>query len=314
MTGEARPRRVARWVLVAAILASAPPAGALIAKGREARGSVSPNDDSRPAGALDPTSEAPELVGVLLPSRMANLSPRTEGRILEVRVKLGQAVRAGDAIVLFDARERQHELAMARAQLAAARAEAVGSRAELAAARKRVTRRSATVDVGGGQIPVVSGEEAAQAHADADGAAARSAAARAKIAEQQARFEQLRVAFEEAALRAPFDGVVTALNFEPGTTVHAGEAVARVVGGAGLRARIAVPEEVAGLVHRTRARVEVDGQVLFANVDQVGGEVEPASRAFVLEGTVELRGDAGPSDSTLLAGRAVRAWLLEPGK
>jgi multidrug resistance efflux pump len=165
------------------------------------------------------------------------------------------------------------------------------------------------VDVGGREIPLVSGEEAAQARTEVDGAAARTASARAKIAEQHARFEQLRVALDEAALRAPFDGVVTGLNFDPGTTVHAGDAVARVVGGAGLRARIAVPEEAGGLVHRTRARVEVDGRALYVNIDQVAEEVEPASRAFVLEGPVEACRES-PTDCNILAGRAVRAWLL----
>jgi RND family efflux transporter MFP subunit len=261
------------------------------------------------------TSKTPnDFVGVLLPPKMASLSPRVDGRILEVKVKLGQAVRAGDVLVAFDPREMQHNLAMAQAMLAESKAEAAGASSDLVAARKRAARRNATVEVGGQRVALVSGEEAAQAHYEAQSAGARAASAVAKIAQQKANVDQLKLALEETELRAPFDGVVTGINFEAGMTAHTGDLVVRVVGGQGLRTRIAVPEEAAEYIPRRKVRLSLDGKTLFADIDQRGMEVEPASRAFLVEGTVDANREACGGDCAILAGRAVRASLLRDGE
>jgi RND family efflux transporter MFP subunit len=302
----------ARVLAVAALVVGAPVLGIVLARAREAAAHTGPTGSGAAAAAPGlATSPVPnDFVGVLLPPQMANLSPRADGRVLSVAVKLGQRVRAGDVLVIFDPREKQHDLAMADAQLGISRADAAGAGSDLVAARKRAARRNATVTVGGQRIALVSGEEAAQAHFEAQSAAARAASASAKIAEQRAKVQQLRLALEETELRAPFDGMVTAVNFEPGMTAHPGDVVARVVGGTGLRARIAVPEEAVDLLPRHRARLTLDTRALFAAIDQVALEVEPASRSFIIEGPVAVAPDTCAGDCAMLAGRAVRASLL----
>jgi RND family efflux transporter MFP subunit len=298
-----------------AVVIGAPVLGIMLARGgTDATPVAMPSASASAPGHADETAGVPnDFVGVLLPPKMANLSPHADGRILSVSVKLGQAVHEGDILVAFDPRARQHDLAMAEAQLAESRAEAAGAGSDLAAARKRAARREATIDVGGQKLALVSGEEAAQAHYEANSAGARAAAAVARIAQQKANVEQLKLALEETALRAPFDGVVTGVNFEPGMTAHTGDIVARVVGGQGLRTRIAVPEEATALVPRKRVRLTLEGKELYASIDQRAMEVEPASRAFLLEGTVELKPDTCGGDCSILAGRAVRATMLRDG-
>ena len=212
-------------------------------------------------------------------------------------------------IVAFDLRERQEELTVAEAQLKAARADAASAAADLSFARKRAARRSTTVDVDGQEVALVSGEEAAQARSQADSARARASAAAAHIAEQQAHVEQLRLAVKESEIRAPFDGVVSAINFEPGTTAHPGDVVARVVGGPGVRVRAAVPEERASVLGARRARVVLEGRSFDADIDQVSPEPEPASRAFFVEGNLRLD-SAAQRDLSELSGRRVRVSLL----
>jgi multidrug efflux pump subunit AcrA (membrane-fusion protein) len=166
--------------------------------------------------------------------------------------------------------------------------------------------------VDGRAIPIVSGEESAQAQADARTASARAGSASAGIGEAQARVNQLALALEETEIKAPFDGVVTAVDVEPGMTVHAGDTVARVVGGgSGLRVRFAVGEEDAAILQtRRRAKITLESRTLFAAVDQVAPEVEPASRAFVVEGVVDGGDSAcGPGGCAMVAGRAVRVQL-----
>jgi multidrug efflux pump subunit AcrA (membrane-fusion protein) len=131
----------------------------------------------------------------------------------------------------------------------------------------------------------------------------------------QAKIEQLRIAIEESELRAPFDGVVSAVNFEPGMMAHPGDTVARIVGGQGLRARIAVPEESGSLLRATRARLTYDDQTLVATVTHVTSEPEPASRAFVIEADIPALTSScgvGATGCAALSGRAVRASLEAP--
>jgi RND family efflux transporter MFP subunit len=295
------------------VFLGAPFLGILIARmGNDASAATMPASSAAPRKAADGPMN--DFVGVLLPPKMANLSPKADGRILAVPVKLGQAVRAGDVLVTFDPRERQHNLNMALAQLASSRAEAAGAAADAAAARKRASRRNATIEVGGQRVALVSGEEAAQAHYEAQSAGAKAVSAWAKIAEQKANVEALKLALEETQLFAPFDGVVTGLNYEPGMTAHTGDVVVRVVGGQGLRARIAIPEESAQFAPRRRARLQLEGKTLLANIDQRAMEVEPASRAILVEGSVLASTEACGGDCAILAGRSVRASLLRDGE
>jgi RND family efflux transporter MFP subunit len=295
------------------VLGGAPIVGILIARSGDAVAASPPVDSSKPHAPQSP-QPVNDLVGVLLPPQMANMSPRSEGRILAVRVKVGQQVKAGTPLVALDPRERQQDLAVAEAQLKAARAEAAGAGAEYAAASKRAARRNATVRVGGEVVSLVSGEEAAQSHFEAQSAAARAASAGATITAQQAKVDLIRLTLQETELTAPFDGVVAGIYFEPGMTVHSGDVVVRVVGGQGLRARIAVPEESAELLHRRRAELHVEGKTLTATIDQVSPEVEPASRSYLVEGSVNLDNAACGRDCSLLAGREVRASLLPGGE
>jgi RND family efflux transporter MFP subunit len=259
-----------------------------------------------------PTAEQEKaFVGVLLPPLMANLASRADGRLIKVNVRVGETVRKGDVLATFDQRERQQDLQIAEAQLKAAAGAAAAAGAELGAARARAARRNATVDIGGGRrVQLVSGEEASQSVAEARGAAGRAASAAGSMAEQKARIGALRLSLEEATLKAPFDGVVTAVNFEGGMNVHANETVVRVVGGGNaLRLRLAVPEEDGARVRNTpvaRFRLE-DGRTLTAQLNHISPEVDTATRSIFAEGDIDLVADE--RQIALLSGRTVRAVL-----
>jgi RND family efflux transporter MFP subunit len=272
--------------------------------------------DSAPiAAAPAPGPPPPSFASVLLPPKMANVSSRADGRLVEVAVTVGQIVHKGDRLAVFDARERQHDLAMTEAQLKSALGAAGAAGAELAAARHRATRRSETVDVGGKRIALVSAEEASQSLFDANGAAGRATQASGQVAEQRAKIAALKVALEEAELRAPYDGVVTGLYFEAGMNVHANETVVRIVGGGeGLRVRIAVSEDErarAGAMKHARLVLD-DGRVFTATIQRVSPEVEPASRTYLVEGDVELpKAEQDSRNHAQLAGRTARATFTD---
>jgi multidrug efflux pump subunit AcrA (membrane-fusion protein) len=255
-------------------------------------------------------SREDEFVGVLLPSQMANLTPRFAAKIVVVRRKVGESVAKDDVIVGFDLRDQQHDLVVAEARLKAALADSAAAAADLASDRQRVARRSTGVDLGGRYVALVSGEEAASARSLAESARARLSAASAHIAEQQARVEQLKLVVKDSEIRAPFAGVVSAINFEPGMTVNPGDVVARVVAEHGLRVRIAVPEEHAAQLAARHARIALDDRTLDADIDQVSPEPEPASRAFVIEGSVRVASARAADELRAFTGRGVRASLV----
>src|SRR5262249_41622433 len=157
-------------------------------------------------------------------------------------------------------RERRHDLAMAEAQLRSAQGSAAAASADFASARSKAARRNDAVEVNGHRIALVSAEEAQQSAFDAHGARGRVASAAGQVAEQRAKVAQLKLALDELQLRAPYDGVVTGVYFEPGMSVHANETAVRVVGTAGgLRVRIALPEEEqANASERKRATLALD--------------------------------------------------------
>jgi RND family efflux transporter MFP subunit len=269
---------------------------------------------SAPPVAADAPAEADPIVAVLLPPQMANVAPRSDGRLVSVAVHVGQPVKTGTVLASFDARDRRHDLAQAEATLRQAQGAAAAAGADLAAARYKASRRNSTVEVNGAKIAIVSGEEATQSVLDARSAAGRAVSASGQVDEARARVAQLKLALEETDLRAPFDGVVTGVYFEPGTSAHAGETVIRVVGtGKGLRVRIAVPEQqYKTAVHASRAKLALDdGRTLMASIERLSPEVEPASRTFLAEGRVDM--DADCTGCAVLAGRTVVAQLLTDG-
>jgi len=320
------PRNVALLALGAAATLVATVALAVrVAHGTALAAAPLPQQTSRLPLPGSPTRDAaaspPSFVGVIVPARFAKLAPRTDGNLVAVAVKVGQRVREGDVLARFDARDRKNELAMAEAQLRAAHGNVASAGADLAAARQRAARRNAFVVVDGERVPVVSGEEASQSVLTSHGAAGRAVSASAQVAEMRARVAQLRLQLDETVLRAPHDGVVTAVYFEPGMTVHATETVLRIVGlGDRLRVRIAVPEESrAVLAGVARARLGLDdGRVLGATLDAVSPEVDAASRTILVEGAVDpdpvdpdpARPGSPAGDPAALAGQPVRATLL----
>ncbi|MFO0639180.1 MAG: HlyD family efflux transporter periplasmic adaptor subunit [Polyangiaceae bacterium] len=304
--GHARlVRRALPAIMGATLVLAAPFVGAKLASTAPSPSpATSASSAPAPHEALSPT-----VVGVLLMPSTANLAPKSELTVVEVPAKLGARVKKGDVLLVYDARERRHALAAAKAAHKAQLATAGALGAEASAAAHRQTRRNATVEVDGRTIALVSGEEATQSAFDARGAGARAAAASAMAEEHKVRVAQLEQAVEDCRVVAPFDGVVTGLYADPSTVVHPGEVAVRVVGGTGLRIRLAVPEERrAELTAKGRVTFSVDGKELHATLDDIAPEVDAASRTYVAEGTVDTRAACGDT-CVALAGRVVHVAL-----
>ncbi len=197
------------------------------------------------------------FLGVILAGQASELSSRVEARLETVLVRPGDRIAQGDVIAQLDVRSIRHELAVAEATLREA--------------RQRFARR-ANLSRG-----AISREELVEV--------------KTQIVEKTARVKQLRESIDDARLVAPFDGVVAARYFEPGSVVPAGRPIVRVIGNDAARVRFAVPEQQATQVSvgmRMRVQLETLNGPLPAVVENVAPEVETASRMIFSVARVEI--------------------------
>jgi len=247
-------------------------------------------------GAPPPVDEE-AWTGVLL-AQAVDLTARIETKVKILNFRVGDQVRAGDALAELDTSAQQHEKTGAEAALRASRAEAWNASISVSQARERQTRRSKVAGA-------LSGEELSDSKFDSLAASSRASAAGAMADERGARLAHLNQIMQEATLRAPFDGVVATRYVELGAHVRPGMPVVRVVGRGNLRVRFAVPEsEVDGLPLRSRVVLEWDDKTLHAVIDRRAPEVDSTTSCVFMEAEVETAQRHG-NDHGALAGRVV---------
>lgn len=207
--------------------------------------------------------ERVRVTGTVEAEEEVTLSAEEGGQVARVRVPKGDPVRRGQAILELDA-------AVLRAQVAEAEASA-----RLARDRHERQRTLWEERIGTEADYAQSGYEAEAA---------------------EARLQTLRARLAKSVIRSPIDGVLDARFPEPGEMVQAGQPVARVVRVDRLRVEGGVPERYAGQISRgDSARVVLDlfpGRFFPAVLTFVGTGVDPDSRTFPVEATLERPGEA----------------------
>jgi len=234
--------------------------------------------DASPAVSQPQPPAGDAFLGVVIPNSSVDLTSKFEGRLERLDVAVGDAVREGQVLARLDARPLEQELAGAKASLSGARAEERAAQVALAEARDKRTRYFQPRLV---KLGVFSQEELEAARFQVQSAEARVAAARATADERQARVTELTQNLAEAALVAPFDGVIAATPVYAGARVAAGQRVLVIQGSGRRKVRFAVPEEQArGLQVGATTKVEVPPKrlALTGRIETVAPEVDAAAR------------------------------------
>jgi HlyD family secretion protein len=247
---------------------------------------------------------------------LVDLAPKVTGRVIDVKVKEGERVKAGDLLITLDlgdtalAVERdRHGVASAQARL---RDLAVGSRqAEVKAAEAEVADRHAAVDLAKRELQrqefLLSKQVGAERDFDRAKTELDRAQANARIAEEklaltregfrswqtaqarsevdraQAQLAQSQVVARESDIRAPADGIVTHRMVEPGQLLNAGQVGMTLALTARLYVRTFVPETKMGQVRQGQtAQVSVDafpGKTFTATVAEISPDAEFTPKA-----------------------------------
>jgi RND family efflux transporter MFP subunit len=246
------------------------------------------------AATEEPWRDAWQLAArvTLDPASTQPLGSIVEGRVLEVRVFPGDRVRAGDVLVAV----HSHEVMDARQQLVAARAgatsaDSAATTAESAAARAERLLAAKAISLG----------EVERTRAARTAALGARDAARAEYERAVAFLDHLvgsgtpEGTDEHAALlRAPFDGVVTAREVQPGQVVLVGQPLVAVARDAALGVLMRLPEEASAEVAvGAPVRFTVPafaGRIFDARVTRIAPVVDSMSRA--IEVFARATGDA----------------------
>jgi len=149
--------------------------------------------------------------GTIKTRKRATLSPEIGGRVVELPVREGDRVTAGQLLLRLADDDRKAEVALRRRTLSAA--EAAEREACLSAEQaEREYRRY----VGLAQEQIVSQELLDQFESKRDVTAAGCEAAAARVGESRAALHAATVELEKTRLRAPFDAVVAEVSTEVG--------------------------------------------------------------------------------------------------
>jgi RND family efflux transporter MFP subunit len=152
--------------------------------------------------------------GYVTARRRATISSKITGKVIEVNVEEGMAVKEGQVLARLDDANPRAALAFAEAQAEAARRNTVENEVRLADARVTLGRRVQLV-----KERVVAQSEVDTAQAEVDSITARIAAARemVRVAERQVTMQQTDL--DNTVIRAPFSGVAITKDAQPGEMV-----------------------------------------------------------------------------------------------
>jgi len=240
---------------------------------------------------------------------LTDLGPRSGGRLVELTVREGQRVKAGDLLARVAAEELEAAVQRDHAGFESADARRLeldrGSRSEdIAQGEARVQDAAAALKLAEDSLARVRRlfAEKVLSQADLDNALASRDRAAANLNLQSkalselragARIEQRQAGGAEARrarailqqsrlqagfteVRAPFDGVVTHRLREPGSVIAAGQPVLTLARLDQLWVRVYLPQTLQGQV-RLGAQVTVitsDKRLLEASLDEIGSESE----------------------------------------
>ncbi|MBS1788394.1 MAG: efflux RND transporter periplasmic adaptor subunit [Acidobacteria bacterium] len=251
-----------------------------------------------------------EATGTVRAKTSTVLSSKIMGTVTGLRVREGDRVNAGQALIEIDNREAAAQLQKAQAGLrqaeqAVAEADQAGNAAQSAKSAAEANKRLADATLARYQTLLdrksVSPQEfdevkakAQVADAEADRAAKMLEVLAAKKKQGQAQMDQAKADIASAQVFAgyarvvtPISGIVTAKQIEVGATATPGAPLLTIEDAAHYRLEAAVEESQIGKIHlKDRACVSIDaigGEELEGMVAEILPAADPMSRSYTVK-------------------------------
>jgi RND family efflux transporter MFP subunit len=196
--------------------------------------------------------------------RRATVSSKVTGKVLEVFVEEGKAIRKGQVLARLDDSQIRASLAVAQAQLVASQRGAAEDEARLKQAELNLDRRARLIKEG-----VVGKAEVDDAQGDVDSLKARIAVARQQVQVAEAQVAARQTDLTDMVVRAPFDGIAISKDAQPG------EMISPVSAGGGF-----TRTGICTIVDMSSLEVEVDVSETYINRVHGGQKIEAVLDAY----------------------------------
>ena len=202
--------------------------------------------------------------GYVTARRRATVSSKVTGKVREIFVEEGKAVKKGQTLATLDDSQMRAGLEVARAQLAAAKSMAAEDEARLREADRQFNRLS----------QLVKEKVVGRAEVDTAEATVESLKARIALQHQQVQVAERQVTAQETDLadfivRAPFDGIAISKDAQPG------EMISPVSAGGGF-----TRTGICTIVDMSSLEIEVDVSETYINRVKPGQPVDAVLDAY----------------------------------
>jgi multidrug efflux pump subunit AcrA (membrane-fusion protein) len=211
---ESRERRGAApavWTAVVVVLLAVVAAGWWWTKGAQAAAVKTAEVEAQTRGAAGVAGAVLNASGYVTARRRATVSSKITGKVVEVNVEEGMAVRRGQVLARLDDAQARAALGLAESQLTSARRAAAETEVRLREAELTLKRRRELAKEG-----VIGQADLDAAEAEADSLRARIDVMRQDVVVAQRALEIRRTDLDDTVVRAPVDGVAISKDSQPG--------------------------------------------------------------------------------------------------
>ncbi|HET7810543.1 MAG TPA: efflux RND transporter periplasmic adaptor subunit [Steroidobacteraceae bacterium] len=202
--------------------------------------------------------------GYVVARRMATVSAKVTGKIQEIYVEEGMAVKKDQVLARLDPVNIKTVLTMAERELEASRRNLAETEVRLADARRTLARNEELV-----KQKLISEAALETSQADVNALAARLEASKAQVKVSESQLAMRKIDFDDLQVRAPFSGVVISKDAQPGEIISPMSA-----GGGFTRTGIAT------IVDMDSREVEVDVNEAYINRVKPNQRVEATLDAY----------------------------------
>ncbi len=222
-----------------------------------ASASVKAGGNSAPGAILNAS-------GYIVARREATVSSKFTGKVVDILIEEGHAVKAGQVLAHLDDTQARAAFALAEAQLAASKTGMAEDEAKLAQAELDLNRRQSLL-----KEQVVGKAEVDDARSLVDSTKARIEYSRQQITVAERQVEMQKTNLDDTIIRAPFAGMVISKDAQPG------EMISPVSAGGGF-----TRTGIGTIVDMGSLEIEVDVNETYINRVKDGQKVEATLDAY----------------------------------
>ena len=214
--------------------------------------------------------------GKTLASRSSELGFKRGGEIAQVLVDIGDVVQKDQVLARLDSQTLASNLNEAEANTALAQANLSAAKAEVQLAEKTEKRFRTLLEQGNTSKQVYD-----EAKLSVQIKQAQNQVAQANLKRALAAANANKIALTEAAIRAPFDGIIQSRYFDEGTQILGGMPALKLIELGPIKAHIGVPSKsLASLTIGDTYNLSWDGKVQPARLMAISPEVDPNTRTL----------------------------------